>query len=158
MNDKQPEQIDPVAAAATNGADAAVSAMGAAMANREAVLKSLAERRDEVFKLLEAQREEALKPMLDAKQLLRQAQASVGLAAHSGSAFKRHDSSNHNEPKSADSRQRLSRALNKGLTVFLALQGAGGSAADAARNQAALEVADILAELIEKELDKLLRR
>jgi hypothetical protein len=156
MSDKQPEQTDPLAAAAANGADAAVSAMGAAMTNRDAILKSLAERRDEVFKMLEAQREEALKPMLDAKELLRQAQVSAGLAAQSGSAFKRHDSSSENEPKSADSRQRLSRALNKGLTVFLALQGAGGAAADAARNQAALEVADTLAELIEKEVEKLL--
>jgi hypothetical protein len=149
-----PAQIDPAEGPATIGADAAANAMGEAMANRDAILKSLSERREQVFKLLEAQRDEALKPMLRAKELLQQANTSLGLAARSDPTLNHRDSSNVGKPTPADSRQRLGRALINGQTVLSSLQGAGGAAAEASRNQAVSEITDALIELIEVEVDK----
>ena len=156
MNDIQPEQSNPGEASATSSADAAVSAMGAAIANRNAVLKSFSERRDQIFKVLEAQREEALKPMLHSKELLQQAHESIGLANQHGPALTQHDKNNASKPEPADLRQRLCRTILNALTVLLALQGAGGSAADAAREQAVTAIADLLVELIETEVGRLM--
>jgi hypothetical protein len=156
MNSKLPEKTNPAEVSEINGVDAAVSAMGAAMANREAILKSFAERRDQVFKLLDAQREEALKPMLHAKELLQQAHATAGVAGHPGQAAIQHDVNNSCEGKTADSRQHLCRTFSNGFMVLLALQGAGGGAADAARDQAVSAIVDALVELVEAEVDKLL--
>lgn len=148
------EQIDSAEGSGITGADAAVNAMGAAIANREAILKSLAERREQVFKLLEAQRDEALKPMLQAKELLHQAHTSLGKMAHSVPALNHYDSSNAGKSMPVDSRQQLSHALINGLTLILSLQGAGGAAAEASRDQAVSEITDALIQLIEAELDK----
>ncbi|MGD9163698.1 MAG: hypothetical protein PVF13_02950 [Chromatiales bacterium] len=152
-----PVQIEPAEGPANIGADAAVTAMGAAMANREAILKSLAERREQVFKLLEAQREEALKPMLQARELLQQAHASIGKTAHSAPALNHRDSNNGGKSMPVDSRQRLVHALINGLTVLLSLLGAGGAAAEASRDQAVSEITDAFIALIEAEVDKHLR-
>jgi len=157
MSTKPPEQTDPGETPAINGADAVVNAMGAAMTNRDAVLKSLAESQDQVFRLLEAQRDEALKPMLRAKELLRQARASAGAADVPGSPPLPRQPTKSSAQKSAEAHQRLCRRLSNTLTVFLALQGAGGAAADAAREQAVSGISDALAELVEAEVDKLLR-
>lgn len=154
MNGKLPEQSNPGEGPALNGADAAVSAMGAAMANRDAVLKSLTDRHEQVFKLLKAQREEALKPMLRAKELLQQSHASVGLTDQSGPGLIQHDSNNASQATSADPHQRLRHTLTNGLMVLLALQGAGGGAADAARDRAVSAIVETLAELVETEVDR----
>lgn len=154
MTSKQPEQSNPGGAPPTNDADAAVNAMRVAMSNRDAVMKSYAESRDQVLKLLEARREEALKPMLHAKALLRQAHASAGLADVAVPAFNHKDTAGGKENSPADARQALCRTLNNAFTVLLALQGAGGAAADSAREQAVAGIADALGALVEVELDK----
>ena len=157
MNDKPQEFTNPGEARARNGMDATISAMGAAMANREAVLKSLAESRDQVFKLLEERREEALRPMMRAKELLRQAQASTVTKSASGAVIIDQDPIRDAEATATDTRLRICQSLTQAFTVLSALQGAGGTAADAARKQAVVGIADALAELVEEEVDRILR-
>lgn len=154
MTNKHSEQTNPGGGQVTSDTDAAVDAMRVAMSNREAVMKSYAESRDQVLKLLEARREEALKPMLQAKALLRQARASAGLADVAVPALNRKDTASGTEKTPADTRQELCRTLNNAFTVLLALQGAGGAAADSAREQAVAGIADALAVLVEAELNK----
>lgn len=156
MNDKRSRQGNSDDARATPGTDATVNAMGAAMANRDAILKSLAERREQVFKLLETQREEALKPMLRAEELLRQTHESIGIPDTSGAPSVKQETTRADQPVSDDARQRLCTVFTNAFTVFLALQGAGGAAADSARKRAAAGITDALADLIEAEVDKLL--
>jgi type VI protein secretion system component VasK len=148
------KQIDPAAAPAAPAADAAVNAMGVAMANRDAIMKSLFERREQVFELLEAQRDEALRPMLQAKDLLQQAHTSIDKTAHSSQPLIQSNSSDSDNSISSGSRQRLGHALGNGLMVLLSLQGAGGAAAKKSKDQAILEITDALIRLIESEVDK----
>jgi hypothetical protein len=154
MTSKQSDQTNPGGGSLTNDTDAAVNAMRVAMSNREAVMKSYADSRDQVLKLLEAQREEALKPMLHAKALLRQARASAGLTNVAETAPNRKDTTSGTEKTLADARQELRRTFNNAFTVLLALQGAGGAAADSAREQAVAGIADALDALIEAVLDE----
>jgi len=156
MSGKRSRQSSPGDAHAAQSTDAAMNAMGMAMANRDAILKSLAERREQVFKLLDAQREEALKPMLRAEELLRQTHKSMGISDTSGAAPVKQESTHDDELAPADPRQRLCTTLTNAFTVLLALQGAGGVAADGARKRAVSGIADALADLVEAEVDRLL--
>ena len=157
MTNKQSDKTNPGGGPVASDADAAVNAMKVAMTNREAVMKSFAESRDQVLKLLEARREEALEPMLYAKALLRHAHAPVGSADVAVPPTIHKDTASGTATTPADARQALCRTLKNAFTVLLALQGAGGSAADSAREQAVAEIADALAATVEAELGKRLR-
>ena len=156
MNNKPLNHVDAGETTGNDDVDSVVDAIGAAMTNREAVLKSLADRREQVFKLLEEQREEALKPMLQAKKLLNQAKKSSSLAHVDRSAVNRQTVTDDATLSTADARLRLNRAVKNAFTVLSALQGAGGVAADEVREQAVTAIADALAKLVEQEVDKLL--
>jgi hypothetical protein len=157
MNSKPREQANAHGTPTASGVEAALDAMGAAMRNREAVLRSLAANRSQVFKLLEAQREDVLKPMLRAKELLDQAKVSADLTGISGSTVTERNPDGAFEPMPDDPRRRLRDSFTNGLTVLLALQGAGGSAADAARERAVASIAEALTEFVETEIDRFLR-
>lgn len=157
MNNKQSEQVKPGEVNVISDAEAAVNAMRVAMANREAVMKSFTETREQVMKLLEVRSEEALKPMMQAKVLLQQAHTSAGLSDAQVPPHSHREESSDVKATPADSRQRLHMTLNNAFTVLLALQGAGGVAADTAREQAITGIADALAELVETEVDKLVQ-
>jgi hypothetical protein len=127
-------------------------AIDAAVANREQLMRSMEQRRAEMFKTVQVQRQEALDSLQHARQMLEQFRpprsteppTSATTTAPAGPRPTRNDSE----------RARLAEAL----AALCALQGVGGASAAPLREQAAEGVAEAIAEMIRAEIERAVAR
>ena len=132
----------------------AADAISAALANRDMIMRSLEERRQQVFKLLETQKQEALDSLARAREMLKAPAPAAGAPAGAWGA----QTAPSATLPAAQSRESVRGRLAETLTVLCALQGAGGSAAQGLREQAVSGLVEALSELVAAEVARCLQR
>jgi hypothetical protein len=143
----------PVPSAAPQGAPAA-DAIAAALANRETVMRSLEERRAQVFTLLDAQKQEALDALQRARDMLDQARpknpTATGAAASAPSLADGH-------LVARKGRNELRRQLGEALAALCPIPATAGESSERDRDQGALRAAAIIVDLVAEEIERSIR-